>query len=413
MAIGDIRISSFKVGGLDLTNSQNVFLVGFNVYEDMLNPCGPVAECRVLDHGDALGQSQLKGNEDCEITFSTDGGGSATFKFKLARNKNLNDGSRDKSGSGKAKQYDLRMVSKEMIECQKNHVQKTYKDKQMSQVIEDIHKNNFKSDKQLKKGQTKPGRIQFDREHPIDAVKKLYNRSVSEQKKSSLFCYYHSRSGSNQECRYETFEEAMERSTGLTFKQDATAAATNSEQKAKQNMLWFRPSDGFDAISRGTKASNQTTYNRETGKAHRVQQENKDKFKVLGQEIKNYEDSTQNSDKKPPEYTMHSPSNTKKKEGIAKARVNRASYLSDIAQNAAEFECIGNPKISVGSTIKLDIPNKSSNGGGGREKQFNGEALVVAVRHKIKPAGQTPRYTCVVRVIKAGHDQGGGGMGGI
>ena len=63
--------------------------------------------------------------------------------------------------------------------------------------------------------------------------------------------------------------------------------------------------------------------------------------------------------------------------------------------------------------------NKSQDGSGANEKQFSGKALVVGVRHKIKPLGQTPRYTCIVRVVKAGYDQGGGksdsdtGGGGI
>ena len=41
MPAGDIKISSLKIGDLDLTNSQEATYVGFNIYEDILNPYGP------------------------------------------------------------------------------------------------------------------------------------------------------------------------------------------------------------------------------------------------------------------------------------------------------------------------------------------------------------------------------------
>ena len=52
MAAGDININSFRVGNIDLSDPQNAVLIGFNVYEDILSPFGPVAEARVLDHTD-------------------------------------------------------------------------------------------------------------------------------------------------------------------------------------------------------------------------------------------------------------------------------------------------------------------------------------------------------------------------
>ena len=41
------------------------------------------------------------------------------------------------------------------------------------------------------------------------------------------------------------------------------------------------------------------------------------------------------------------------------------------------------------------------------EPQINGKALVVAIRHKIKPFGQQPRYTMVLRVVKGSYKEGG------
>ena len=67
MPAGDIKISSLKIGDLDLTNSQEATYVGFNIYEDILNPYGPMAEIRVLDYQDALGKNNIQGAYDKDV----------------------------------------------------------------------------------------------------------------------------------------------------------------------------------------------------------------------------------------------------------------------------------------------------------------------------------------------------------
>lgn len=408
MFSGDINIETFKIGNLDLTDPQNAHLVGFNIYEDILNPFGPIAEARVLDHSDALGKNDLNGTEKVEISFSTGQGQSRNFKFKLAANKNLNDGTVDNSGSMKVKQYNLRMVSDEMIKAQQKHIQKTYKDKPAGDAVKDIVKQF--SDKDVEVEQTTKQRLQFDREHPVEALKKVYGRSVSTQNKSSLFMLYQTGEDGDQKYRYETWEKAFGRSSNLKFKQDATIASRSPNmQDQNENLLWFKVSDSFKSVTRGLGKTSQTTYNRETGVAHRVKEDPEDNYKVAGNPVyKNSKSGSDKPDQKPPVYTMNSPSNEKSATNLGTARANRAAFLSHLAQNSAEFECIGNPEITVGKIVDLDIPNKSTEGAGANEKQFSGKALVVAVRHKIKPLGQTPRYTCVVRVVKAAYDQGGG-----
>ena len=46
-----------------------------------------------------------------------------------------------------------------------------------------------------------------------------------------------------------------------------------------------------------------------------------------------------------------------------------------------------------------------------QEKQMNGKALVVSIRHKVKPLGQSPRYTMILRIVKASYKEQGGGNG--
>ena len=90
------------------------------------------------------------------------------------------------------------------------------------------------------------------------------------------------------------------------------------------------------------------------------------------------------------------------------AKRKRAEFLSHLAQNSAELEIPGNPKITLGSIITLQLPKKvDANLGGGNELQFNDKVLVVGIRHRIKPPGQTPRYTQILKVVKASFVQGG------
>jgi hypothetical protein len=89
--------------------------------------------------------------------------------------------------------------------------------------------------------------------------------------------------------------------------------------------------------------------------------------------------------------------------------LKRSEYLSHLAQNSAELEVIGNPKIKLGNMIDLKIFKKSEGNNAAGETQFNGKALVVAIRHKVKPLGQSPRYTMILRVIKASYKEGNDG----
>jgi hypothetical protein len=76
-------------------------------------------------------------------------------------------------------------------------------------------------------------------------------------------------------------------------------------------------------------------------------------------------------------------------------------------QNAGELEVPGNPKIKLGSIVNLVVPKKAETGNAAGETQFNGKALVVAIKHKIKTLGETPRYTMILRVVKASYKDGG------
>jgi hypothetical protein len=166
--------------------------------------------------------------------------------------------------------------------------------------------------------------------------------------------------------------------------------------------------ESFFSGSRHLTKSSEQTINLTTHKI--VQTDPKQtKFVLPGKEV--YQGQTTNHNVVP-QRKIYSKLNEPKEQRItpADAKTKRAEFLSHLAQNSAELEIPGNPDITLGSMITLQIPKKVDAGlGGGNEMQFNDKVLVVGVRHRIKPAGKTPRYTQVLKVVKASFSQGGGG----
>jgi hypothetical protein len=51
--VGDIDIKKFTIGGMNVADPKQVTLVGFNIYESILDPLGPYGEVRILDAANA------------------------------------------------------------------------------------------------------------------------------------------------------------------------------------------------------------------------------------------------------------------------------------------------------------------------------------------------------------------------
>jgi len=416
MSVGDIKISSLKIGKIDLLDPRQAQYAGFNVYEDILNPLGVLADIRVIDAQDALGKNKLNGSydQDVDISFGlVDSGSKASFKLKMMQNKNVDDQSERPGGgsSGHFKQYDIRCCSAELLNSQGNFVQKSYDDL-TSNMIKDILKNNFKTNKTIDLEATSgKRRIVFSNEHPIKALRKLSSEHVSNENKSSAFVCFQQSTGTDTKYVFSTFEKLFKQSPVVTLKQSPSLNYGDISDSEKQNsIIWIKVSDSFFTPARSTTKAQQLSYNPTFGKTDQVNQK-KTQF-TTADKTQTFS-SPPSSAKAVPVVTMKDAANDKTTTNVAEARKNRIDYLSHIAQNHALLEVPGNPSIKLGSMIELNVPNKSdpSSGSNGGEKQFNGKALVVSIRHKIKPLGQTPRYTMILGVIKGSYKEGGGENG--
>lgn len=415
---GTTKLKSIKVGDIDLL-SANSLLAGFNIYEDILNPYGPVAELRMNDANDVAGEKKLNGDydKDVVIEFLPDDaisglGGGTKLKLKMYQNKHVNDMSIHNSGSGHYKSHDVRAVSPELLNAQGNFVEKSFNDK-TNKIVEHVLKKGFKTKKQIELGETKgKRRIVIPRKHPLEALKQIQTEHVSEKYESSTFALFQ-QGNTNGEHKYvfKTFEELFEGQTVVKLKQTTNLSFESSAQEKQDSIMWFKPSKNFDSEPRALNKPSEYAVDMTTHKVVAADSKGNHKFKFADKQ--GVYDST-------PSYVENHPSvlrykhdkvNNKDKHDTSSAMTKRAAFLSHLSQNSAELEVYYNPKITLGSMIELDIPKKASTGFEEGEGQFNGKCLVVAIRTKYRVSAEPPNCTMILRVVKASFKQGGGGNG--
>lgn len=401
---------------MDVTGSKDVSFAGFNIYEDILNPFGPVAEIRIIDPTDALGKNNLTGSfsEDVEIKFSPDNNipglsGQTTVKLKMYQNKNLNNMSLNNIGSNKHKQYDIRCVSPEVLNAQGNYIQKSFKGKKTSDMVKHVLEDGFKTKRKMDISDTAPLRdMRFNNEHPLDVLKKLNNEHVSQQYESSCFALFQQSGDSGSEHKYvfKTFEELFQQEPVVTLKQSTNLSYdVGNEQERQNSIIWFKPSDNFFTGPRALTKSKANVIDLTTHKVIDSNDEKQSNFKWADKsEI--YKNKASNAKKVNQDYIVDK-ANSKKKHNTAHAKAKRAEFLAGLAQTGAKLEVYYNPKIKLGSVIKLEIP-KAHNSEGGQETQFNGKVLVVGIRTKYKVSRQPPNCTMELTVAKGNSFKEGG-----
>lgn len=410
MAIGDIRFSELKIGGIDLNDPNQAYPDEINVYEDILNSYGPAIEIRAVDPTDALGKNKINGSydQDIKIKFTDDSGQVVGFNFKQLENSDLNDEAQYKQGSLHFKSYSIKGVSSEFLNAQGNYVQKSWNDK-TTNVARDILKENYKTDKEVEIGEESKEKRKWlaSNEHPLQQLQKLNDEHVASQSKSSAYTIFQRQENGTQKYNITTYEKLFQQSSVATLKQSTVLdSSASTEEDKKNSIMWINVGDNFFTASRHLTRSSEQTFNLTThGIVETGSKENK--FVLPGKEV--YKGQTTNHAEVPQKKVYSKINEPNQRITTGDAKIKKAEFLSHLAQNSAELEIPGNPKITLGSMITLQLPKKVDAGmTGGNEMQFNDKVLVVGIRHRIKPIGQTPRYTQVIKVVKASYDQGGG-----
>jgi len=410
MNAGDINITTLTIGSLNLLDPSVGTLVGFNIYESILQPLGPHAEIRFLDYNDSIVKSNINGKEDVTISFSNINTDTVTYKFKLLK-KNYNDKTDKNQASGLYKEIDFHLVTAEFLNSQGNRINYS-NETQTSSMVNDMLTKFLKTDKQVDiQEQTKGNRrLVFKNEHFIDVYRKLNNEHVSSDHKSSCYATF-VQGGAQQKYVFATFEKLFEGSTVATLKQQNTLATKSASEDEKQNsIMWFKAPETFNTLPRSFSVAQKRGYDPTTGKGFNQKPQPEPKF-VTADSSKIY-DKPPNDANFVPVHTILDSSNNKEQTYVDDARKYRTMFLSHLAQNYADMEVPGNSNIKLGTMIQMDIPNKNvNNKGQDQEKQMDGKALVVNIRHKIRPNGTSPRHTMILRVVKGSWKEGGGGNG--
>ena len=403
--IGDVSFQTLKIGPLDLLGEEADF-TGVDIYEDINDPFGsPLIEINVTDHSDALNKNKLTGDfekNEIEIKFKHEQSGQTVgFKSKMHSNKNLQDrGGNQNKGSLHSKSYQIRGVQPELLNANRFPVQKNFSG-QTTKHVEDIFKENAKTDKSFDtRDQSQERDKTYGNENPINVVQDLMGEHTSNKYKSSAYALFQEWKNGNPKIVQTTYEQLFEQESVVTLKERTDLNSSGiSEQDQQDSIMWAEYDPSWTeprAMSRAVKQS----YNPHNGIVVDEKYKSDTKSKKPAYQSP-YKDGVYNV------RTAEDGFNNSKEHNNADANRQRAQYMAHLMQGSARIEIPGNPKITLGSKITLDIPKKTDDNQYGGEGQLNKDCIVVAIRHKIKPPGQNPRYTMVLEVVKGGMEQGG------
>jgi hypothetical protein len=304
-----------------------------------------------------------------------------------------------------SKEYTIKFVSEEALNAQGNRVSKSF-DEPTSSTVEKIVKDNLKSSDSVEIGEsTKKLTTRFEDLHPLEAIKKLNDQHVGTKSKSSLFFLFKKIDGGKTKYVFDSPDNLFKKSPVVTLTQKPLGLG-ESQQDQLNSIQWINVPKTFDSSVRALSKSQYPHYNHATGVPH---DPNRKQITPQVADSPAYDKGREN-DSKYNHHQSYNPFNQKDKEGPnGEAKANRADYISHLAQNFATLKVPGNPKIKLGSVIDLKLPDKKDDNQADGEKQFNGKALVVAIRHKVIPLGQPHRYTMILGVVKGGYKEGSGG----
>ena len=383
-----------------------------NIYEDITLPVF-MADVEVLDLTDALGRYMISGKEPVSLSLSVPGiDNTINLSLALLQNKNLDDKTEQGSGSMKYKTYIFRMVSQDMLMNQAYKLMKSF-NTQTHDIVAEALKTISSATIDTPDPTSSPQRIISNNEYVYDFLHRLQERHVSQQYQSSLYTLFANRMNNNESRTFCTFEYLMSKSSVATFLQDQTMGAqTLTRRNAMINMLWLKVPDSFSTPIAWNAPSVKHVYNHITGTASNILQNviaaTTSAGVILGNPITGGVIDLANRSMNPQmRGNTVDPSNDSQATGIADAKIKRANYIKDLAQNSVQFELNGNPSYTVGQIVTLDIPKKAFTEWEEGEKQMNGQVLITKLRHKINPFATSPRYTMVVEGIKAGYYSSG------
>jgi hypothetical protein len=402
---GDILVQSLTLssdrGTLDLSKS----FVSASIYESIFTP-GIVGDIVVLDTDDQLGQLEISGDETIEMSFQAPGGELAEYTFAL----HMLDDVRQTSGQ-KSKTYTLKIVSEEALHSKTNYIQKSY-NTQISGIVQDIFQNYMMSEKNIDVEETKGSqKIVIGHHNPYKAVDMIRRRAVSNENNSSAFVFFETRMGGEQTFKFCTIEKLFQ---GEIVKEFQQSDAINSSimNKNDNNILAYEVPKQLSTTER-ISIGGKTRVSSFDFRTHSYKTKDVDtdetQYKTGG--TGSYNSSAFKSKYWNPKIPTQAyiPIDTSQRAvtSIKERTPDLQAFISTLLQNAMKIRVYGDANLKAGDMVTALIPNKvSTTDNVDTDPLLSGDFLVSRIHHEIGTAGQRPRYTCVMELLKGNLDKG-------
>lgn len=403
--LGDVEITNLVIqserGSIDLRSS----FISASVYESVFTP-GIVADLKVLDMNDLLGQARLQGDETVQFDMYVMGSQRASYTLALHELAEL-----ESVGAQKGKQYILKCVSEEAMYAKTNFVQKSY-NQLCSEMVEDLHRNYLKSQKPIVVEQTSaPQRIVIPSRNPYEAINLIRRRSVSAEGNAPFYMFFENRQNEQQTFNFVTLQKLFQQEPVKEF-QMSDAINISILARGDDNILAFKIPNQFSSTDRiqygGPRRINTFNFTTWEFESRNVDTNDASFSGVGGPQSM---DSTTFRNRyftadTPPQSMIPVDISQRPETFIPESTPDLQAIIALMMQNSLKIRVIGDTVLTAGVTINCTLPNRRSfTDNVSEDPLISGKVLITRIHHKIAEPADRPRYQCIVEGIKGRYEE--------
>jgi hypothetical protein len=391
LQLGTAEVNRITLGNIDVVGNPSTNYRTITVAENILNPLGQRANIKIVDKYDALGSSNFRGESQLPVDIGFTeylSRARAGFDLRVFEGADLNDGSEELAGNGRIKVYDIKCVSPEYLKNLDNQLEHSYRD-YTTNIVKDILTEHLETDKsvEIQEDSSTLRNFRFTRS-PMEALKALNEEHVGTSSRSSAFIVFQQQKRGNSKYIITTFEQLFRQSPVVTlYKSGRINFSSATRDEIVNSIIRMNVDTAFFSPNRFLTGAYDRSYNMSTG--------------TIGDYTTQRSDPNNNVERRGRRIipTVYDALNDPQEITTAEARTLRAYFVAQLSENYAEFTIHGNPNISLGDVVNLNIPTISA-AGGSREEMFSGKALVVSLLHNIVEPGYAPQYTMTLGCVR-------------
>ena len=405
MAIGDISFEELKIGDMNLLADDTPIYIGVTIIEDILKPFGPSCEIKLLDAVDGAKENEVTGSfqDVVKVKFKdTENNKISAFEFR----QHSGVGQTIAADSKRSKNYSIRCVSPEYLSKDDRTVTSAHSDKPTTEILKKTYEDYTKTKKKINVLSEAEKRDKTYASIPTSGVTRALMRDMTfPDAPHSPAAVFQTQKDGKQELQITNWEEIMKRSPKVTLKY-SNVNYTGATDDEKRNVIMAANVDRlFDSSNRIKEAAAAESFNLSTHTVVDRKPSSSEVGTVKGKKL--YSDKRDSKSK----YSVPSSEDTinnSKSHNSTISKEQRTRYLSHLTQNQGTIKTYGNPDISLGDTITLEMPAGVDEDKTGGERQFNGDVVVVGIKHKIGTPGSSPNYIMELTVVKGGFEESKG-----